>query len=433
MDARLSIGSFRGRSVIDRRRARGGGPRAGQSEMSRPRQRLLFGITVWGMLVTLLRSIRLPNDYAEAHWLIDYRFGFVRRGLIGTVFSAFSRFTHLPQTALSIAVLSVAALAIFCAVLLLAAYRIMTRLDWDGDSLLLANVFMTSPFIVMSAHVIGYYDNITIVLTFCAVWLITRDHPWGAALVQVIAVLIHEGYLLLGLPACVLASSLISTSKRRRVSAARLILPLCLPILAFAALTLYQAANIDLADLQTRLTARLASFGFIQHGRAALAPKWIFAGLSDLWLRQKPLLMSRVANRQLIIAVAPSAVVILCFVFRKFRIRPLSLESTLIAGVTLAPLAMHVIAWDTARIWTYVIVCAFCVAWLYAEIGARAARVKRSWFWLLAIPTLILNILGRLPLMDGESERFTNPERLLLYAPVLVGSFAAMRFRESGS
>src|SRR5262249_58668406 len=39
---------------------------------------------VWALVVTCLRSARLPNNLATEHWLIDYRFGFVKRGLIGS-------------------------------------------------------------------------------------------------------------------------------------------------------------------------------------------------------------------------------------------------------------------------------------------------------------------------------------------------------------
>ena len=39
-----------------------------------------------------------------------------------------------------------------------------------------------------------------------------------------------------------------------------------------------------------------------------------------------------------------------------------------------------------------------------------------------AIPTLVLNAFVRLPLMDGEIERFTHIDRALLYAPILIGA-----------
>ncbi len=87
---------------------------------------------------------------------------------------------------------------------------------------------------------------------------------------------------------------------------------------------------------------------------------------------------------------------------------------------------MHAIAFDTTRIWTYVIVCAFCVAWVYCErVAQRPIFVKQSFLY-LACATLMLNIFVRIPLMDNEVERFTNLQRLFLYTPVLIGSLAAV-------
>ena len=40
---------------------------------------------LWAFGVTLGRGLRRPNDWAEAHWLISYDFGFIKRGLAGSL------------------------------------------------------------------------------------------------------------------------------------------------------------------------------------------------------------------------------------------------------------------------------------------------------------------------------------------------------------
>src|ERR1051325_6529937 len=58
-----------------------------------PRRRtqvLIAAAIAWTYCVTFLRALRPPNDFAEAHWLLDYRFGFVKRGLAGMLLSAFT-------------------------------------------------------------------------------------------------------------------------------------------------------------------------------------------------------------------------------------------------------------------------------------------------------------------------------------------------------
>ena len=46
-----------------------------------------LALVAWAMAVTMARAVRYPNDFAEAHWLLDYRFGFIRRGFAGTLLS----------------------------------------------------------------------------------------------------------------------------------------------------------------------------------------------------------------------------------------------------------------------------------------------------------------------------------------------------------
>ena len=62
------------------------GLRAGISRSS-----LTYLVLLWTLGITLARAIRTPNDYSEAHWLLDYRFGFIKRGLIGSMCSLAAR------------------------------------------------------------------------------------------------------------------------------------------------------------------------------------------------------------------------------------------------------------------------------------------------------------------------------------------------------
>jgi len=76
-------------------------------------------------------------------------------------------------------------------------------------------------------------------------------------------------------------------------------------------------------------------------------------------------------------------------------------------------------AWDTARIWTYSIVCAFLLLWIYVEMFR--ARIATSQFVvLLCIVALFLNVIEVTPLMDGLRDHFDVTTRLLLYSPVLA-------------
>src|SRR5436190_1595716 len=85
---------------------------------------LLFILLVWSMVITVLRAVRLPNDFAEAHWLIDYRFGFIKRGLIGTIYALLADIKILRQNEMTTRIFSFIAFALFCASLLVLMWRI---------------------------------------------------------------------------------------------------------------------------------------------------------------------------------------------------------------------------------------------------------------------------------------------------------------------
>ncbi len=381
----------------------------------------LFVLIIWAMLFTVLRAIRFPNNYAEAHWLMDYRFGFIKRGLIGSVTDILSRLNILPQSETSIAALSFAAFILFCIVLLFASYRILVKSGWSSDSFLTVCVFLTSPFLVMSAHLNGYFDNIVIMLAFASAWLTLHNRAWLAACIATTAVLIHESFMLIGFPLVLLAAYLRASPIIYSKVAFRQFIPFLLPAFAFLLLVLSETVLVNSENLRQMLSVRFAGFDFIQQNRSQFVPKAITTHLLEHLHLQTPHFLRRLSNLEMLHAVFPPLLTIFYFAFRNFRVKLISFEACLIAVVTLTPLLMHAVAWDTNRIWTYVILTAFGCAWLWRETTTEKKLASPSLIALLAFPALILNVLGRMTLMDGEAERFTDFWRVMMYAPLFVG------------
>jgi len=86
-------------------------------------------------------------------------------------------------------------------------------------------------------------------------------------------------------------------------------------------------------------------------------------------------------------------------------------------------------AWDTSRIWTYAIVCAFLLLWVDVELrpGRRATSQFVIFFLLVA---LVMNAIAVTPLMDGLRDRLDVAIRLVLYAPTVA--FAMVLARRDG-
>lgn len=114
----------------------------------------------------------------------------------------------------------------------------------------------------------------------------------------------------------------------------------------------------------------------------------------------------------------PTLLTILVFVHLTFRVRPYSPFSIVLHGVILAPFSLHAVAWDVARISLCTINSGFIAWWILAE--KRKAYHPDVVFLLLVVPTLIINIFGNVPLMDGVLDRFSPFLRLFLYWPTIV-------------
>lgn len=376
-------------------------------------------LMLWTMAVTASRALRTPNDFAEAHWLLDYRFGFVKRGLVGEIFSLITGLRSTPITAQLISNISTLIFLIYCILLVLLSIRIVYRAGWAKQAVLVSLVFLSSPFIVMSAHLNGYYDNIVIMLGVLSLVFLANNVLWPAVLVQMLAVLVHENSMLLIFPLFCLTWLLKNSKQQRQALPLLPFPPLLLPILTFIVVTVTSQAAFTSQGFVELFAKRLSQFSFIQEDRNTWVPIWISKSLTDNFLTESPEFPARMTSTRMYGLVIPSTLALLLFTVNSFRIPDLSVESLGIFVVCFLPQAMHLLAWDTQRIWTYTILCAFLLLWIYSE---NFMVVGKYWVNIsLYILAIFINVIILTPLFDGLSEYFSLTSRLLLYAPVLVG------------
>jgi len=97
------------------------------------------------------------------------------------------------------------------------------------------------------------------------------------------------------------------------------------------------------------------------------------------------------------------------------------------------PLSLHLIAWDTARIWTYPIAVALLVAWAAGAVAHTARLAAAGSRLLTGLGLLILpfNVFGRIPLMDWRIERVSTDWRIVAYLPLVASLFLALAPRRS--
>ena len=385
---------------------------------------------LWAFGVTLLRGLRRPNDWAEAHWLIGYDFGLIKRGLPATLLRPFTAAS--PERAeMAITLVATALTALLCLVLIAVCGSILRRAGFSRNAVVAVAVFATSPFVVMTGHLNGYFDAPIVLLTVLAVTLAWRGRAGWAALALTIGLLVHETIFIIGFPTVIWAALL---ANRRDVAtgqaAARRLAPLLAPLVAFAALFVYQSFAIDAAELESTLITHLESFPFIQYDQEVIVPRAFAKSFVAHFQSQSPRVWGRLFDPGLMLAMLPTVAVWLLFIRQALRAANTPRRLIMAAGLLpFLPLALHLIAWDTARIWSYPIIVALLVGWV-ACLAAEPARLRAADSRLLAmlgLLTLPLNVFGRVPLMDWRVERFSNWWRAALYAPaaiVLLGRVA---------
>jgi hypothetical protein len=386
-------------------------------------RRLVGLVLLWTFLVSVLRTLRLPNDFAEVHWLFDYRFGFIKRGLAGAVHLLGCRAAGCPPTPGTIVAASALVYAAECVALLFVLWRLLRRNAFGAPAVLSALVFASSPFVVMSAHLFGYLDGLVYALAIASVALILRGRPMLAAPLQIAALLVHENYLLVGFPLAVAASILACSGAADRRTWRGHAAGLAVAMLAAAAVVVYSSSATDPAVLRDQLTRHLAGYDFVAT-RGRLVALCHTTSFGDFFSRQIGLAAKRCLDPSIALPVLPALLVLLSGAWLSARARVGRPGLLLTLGAALAPMAMHAFAWDTARITCYCLGGALIAAWILSETHPPQETEDRAWV-LLAVQALAVNVLTDIPLMDREQDVFPVAVRALLYAPAIALATAA--------
>lgn len=368
-------------------------------------------------IVTCLRAARLPNQFATEHWLVDYRFGVVKRGLVGSVVALITAALRTRPSQAAINALAVAAFIIFCAAIVWVCVRMLQRSHWSSDVALAALVFLSSPFVVMSAHLIGYYDNIVVSLAIVSLALVFAGRIGSAAIVQGLSLLVHENTLLIAFPAVLWATLVTappSSAPRRRL----LPLPLLLPLAVFGLLVLRQGTAPH--HLERSLTQHLATYPFVASALPDVrVPHWVMIGFWDSYVLHQGHVQERLLSQAMIALVFPSMLALLGVLFAGDALAAVSAQAAALLAICLLPQSMHLMVWDTARTWTYSILCAFLLLWI--DVESCPERPRSSQFVrFVALAALLVNAIAVTPLMDGLKEHFDVATRVWLYAPVFA-------------
>ncbi len=175
--------------------------------------------------------------WGRPFWDVTYGSGFVRRGLVGTLFqTVFGSAGHATQTGLIIAISVTVAIALLCGLAMWVAILVAGSAS-RGNALrlvLLCLPIVASSLFSMLIFTTGYLDGVLLAITAIAAVLLIHGRLWPAVAVACLAPFVHELSAYLWVPVAVFGYSAIS----RRVPPRRqweTILALCLPLVAAVA------------------------------------------------------------------------------------------------------------------------------------------------------------------------------------------------------
>ncbi|SFC61521.1 hypothetical protein SAMN05421780_107114 [Flexibacter flexilis DSM 6793] len=368
------------------------------------------------LVFTISKAFRLPNDFAEAHWLIGYQFGFIKRALPGAFLNVL--FPSGENMESKIIFISIILFLIFCAALFFLAYKIIKLSDFYFDDYVILLSFFSSSYIVFSAHFMGYYDNILILIVILSFLLISRNYLIFASMVLALGILTHESSLIMCLPLAtfyVMIKFRDDDIKKKIQSFFELLI---IPIVVFL---LIYISNKNSSISMEVLQNHLQKFDFIKENRDFIVADGFTHSFLDYINEQRIYFWARIFEPTLIFKVGLPLFVIIWLSWEKIEKNKTNIILySIYVLICILPLGLHAIAWDTGRIWGYTQIIAFLGYFLMRSQNLLKLQYQKAEIIIILLLIGIENLIMYTPLMDNLTEKFDMETRIIFFITVIA-------------
>jgi hypothetical protein len=365
---------------------------------------------------TVAKAFRLPNDFAEAHWLIGYQFGFIKRALPGAILHFLSPSgTNLEY---KITIISIVIFLIFCAVLFLLAYKISKLKDFYIDDFAILLSFFSSSYIVFSAHFMGYYDSIIILIAVFSFFLINKNHFLLASIVLTMSMLTHESSLIMCFPLAAFHVLIMSRNDNIKSIILSYLKLFTIPTVAF--LCIYMS-NKNSSISTEILSAHLLKYDFIKENRHIIVADGFTHSFLDYIDSQKIYFLERILSPTLIFKVGLPLLFIFILCWKKIqKTQNTKILFGIYVLISILPLSLHAIAWDTGRIWGYTQIIAFLGYFLLRSHNLLNVQYHKNEIIIILILIGVENFIMSSPLMDNLIEKFDIETRIIFFISIIT-------------
>lgn len=341
---------------------------------------------------SVLRGIRMPGYWAATHLLFNYQFGFSKRGLMGSLIACLhSPFFYSYRFCLVES-------AVFLAADLVLLVMLIKRLIAAGAHSVVL-VYASSAAIVFLAHTIGYFEEITLLVTLLALGIESfYARAVFVALFFSLTLLVHETGFLLFFP--VLCFSFIidlleRPQRRKALTLAGLVLGVTAETVLLGQAHLGHPAVVAMQQsLQAHADFPLRDDAFVPLERSLGDNLRL---MSEYWSNPLWLALQVISS----LAILPTTLYLLSRTWRLLEGKRLAQWAAVIAS--LAPMSLHALGMDLHRWNTLATTTSFLVlAIVTLRTPAPSTAATASPIELLSWPgvLIMLNLTSAALLFD---------------------------------
>lgn len=388
------------------------------------RKVLLVLLYLYALVFSVLKTIRFPNDWSEAHWMLDYRFGFIKRGLTGEIFGWI-----FEKNEFNILILSAVILFLLYVSVFIIAVKETFKQENSFYRIFFFLVFFLSQYIVFSAHLIGYLDHIIFLLTILVIYFIKQKKILLSSAIAAICILIHEVSFFLMLPvscfALVVTEIGVEKFSFKNIFSAdilkKLVVFLILPFFTAISVSLYQEWNGE--NYFSVIFNYLKEIPFMSEKAADSVASAYTKSFTYYFKEESGSFIQRLFFSRATILYGIPILFSLWMIFKEFKLKQNIQLFLLLMAVLFIPLLLHAIAYDTYRIWSFPFMILLLVFWiLSSKITIKKEETRKLSTLEIIFFSISLGLVSLIPnvLMDNEVERFSLIVRLIIIVPIFL-------------
>jgi hypothetical protein len=385
---------------------------------------LFAGVMLCTALATFFRTDRHINGHALAHWLINYEEGFIKRGLMGTLFQlrAVSDYTGLAVETWYWGWIHFFLILLYLCVLFICWKIYRLNRHW---AYAITPYFLAGPFLLSNTSFIGYFDQIVAMMVMAVAFFLMKERVVVAAILAGASVFIHENTVLLVLPLygywVFLKISLADTY--RSVNYRQILREALVPLVTlgcFMAVFYYYELALSFQEKADYIAQTIAPYEAFKRGPVSIT-RTLTTTYLEWWSTESEVVFLRFFDF-FGFATILAPLFAASWLIAQTLTRNL-LQQRFYCGAVfflmIFPLSIFLMAFDVYRFWTFPVVLAMIfVFWALnrsaVSIHFNPVKKFRELRWAMAVAT-IFTILGYWPYRDASLAM-----RYLMYSPLFL-------------